>query len=100
LILFRLIATGSLAVSLFLSIINPILAVVLIIGVAIVINLALRLVANLKPLGIILYLLYVGVVFLVGSLWLTSIVTTGQAAVIFVPATIGYWIVSWNSVGK
>jgi hypothetical protein len=99
-ILVRYVAIGLLALSLVFSVINPILAVVLIVAVAVGSNVALRLVARLNWLNTTLYVVYVGIMIGVVALWLSSIITTVQAAAIVIPVSIGYWTISWIRIGK
>ena len=99
-ILLRFVAIGLLALSLAFSVINPILAVVLIIAVSVGSNVALRLVARLNWLDTTLYVGFVAAIIGVGALWLSSIITTVQAAAIFIPLAMVSWILSWIRIGK
>jgi len=100
LILVRYVAIGLLALSLVFSIINPILAVVLIIAVAVGSNVGLRLVARLNWLNTTLYVVYVGKMLGLVAIWLSSIITTVEAAAIVIPIAIGYQIQSLIRIRK
>jgi len=100
LIVVRFVAIGLLTLSLVFSIINPILAVALIIAVAVGSNVGLRLVARLNRLNTTLYVVYVGIMLGLGALWLSLIVTTVEAVAIVIPIVIGYWILSWIRIRK
>jgi hypothetical protein len=100
LILVGFVAIGLLALSLDFSLINPILAVVLIIAVAVGSNVGLRVVARPNWLNTTLYVVYVGIMLGLGALWLSSILTTVEAAAIVIPIVIGYWILSWIRIRK
>ncbi len=85
---------GLVTLSMLLSIINPILGVFLILTIALVSNLALKLVARPSNASSVLYAGYVGSALTLAGLWGLSVLTGSEALIIFLPIWIGYWIVS------
>lgn len=84
----------------FLSIINPILAAALIILLLIGTNLGLRILAKVSSRNIASYLVFVGLLFVLGGLWFFSVLTTVQAGIIFAAVAVGYLIVSMARGGS
>ena len=90
----RYVGTGLVVLSLLLSVINPILGVVLILVLGFGTNLGLRILVRVSFRNIAFYLIYVGFLFTLGGLWFFSVITTVEAAIIFVIFVVGYWVVS------
>ena len=90
----RYVGTGLVVLSLLLSIINPILGVVLILVLGFGTNLGLRILVKVSFRNIAFYLTYVGFLCILGGLWFFSVITTVEAAIIFVIFVVGYWVVS------
>ena len=90
----RFVGTGLLVLSLLFSIINPILAGVLILVLVFGTNLGLRILAKASFRNIASYLVYAVFLFGLGGLWYFSIITTIEAAIIFAIFAVGYLIIS------
>lgn len=94
-ILIRFVSIPLLAFSVAFSIISPITGVVLILGVAVGSNVGLRIVARVSRVSLVSYIVYVLVALGLVGLWFISIINVVEAVIIFIPITVGYWIISW-----
>ena len=95
-VLIRLVSIPSLAFSVAFSIISPITGVVLILAVAVGSNVGLRILAQVSRVSLVSYIVYVLVALGLVGLWFTSIIDVIETLIIFIPITVGYWIISWH----